>query len=66
MSKLVSRKELKQIHGIPYSFQHISRLEAAGKFPKRIPLGAHRVAWLQEEVLAWIAERVALRDTASS
>ena len=31
--KLVSKKELKSIHGIPYSFAHIARLEKAGVFP---------------------------------
>src|SRR5579863_10057406 len=31
--RLVTRKELKTVYGIPYSFQHIARLEAAGKFP---------------------------------
>ena len=37
--KLVSKKELKTVCGIPYSPQHIARLEAAGDFPKRIKLG---------------------------
>ena len=31
--KLVSKKELKSVYGVPYSFQHIARLEAAGQFP---------------------------------
>ena len=58
---LVSKKELKAL-GIPYSFQHIARLEKAGKFPKRIMLGQCRVAWLYKEVCEWIEERVAQRD----
>ena len=29
--KLVSKKELKSVYGIPYSFAHIARLEAAGE-----------------------------------
>ena len=62
--KLVSKKELKSIFGVPYSFAHIARLEAAGQFPKRIQLGACRVAWIAEEVQAWIDERIATRDTA--
>ncbi len=62
--KLVSKKELKSIFGVPYSFAHIARLEAAGEFPKRIQLGACRVAWIAEEVQAWIDERIATRDTA--
>ena len=61
--QLVCKKDLKTL-GIPYSFQHIARLEAAGKFPKREQLGLCRVASRYEEVLDWIAERVALRDAA--
>jgi prophage regulatory protein len=64
--KLVSKKELKSVFGVPYSFQHIARLEAAGQFPQRIRLGACRVAWLAEEVQCGIDERVASRNTASS
>ena len=63
--KLVSKKELKSVYGVPYSFAHIARLEAAGLFPKRVKLGACRVAWLCEEVQDWIDERVALRNTTS-
>ena len=63
--KLVSKKELRTVYGVPYSFQHIARLEAAGSFPKRLRLGQCRVAWLSEEVQNWIDERVALRGTAS-
>ena len=58
---LVSKKELKAL-GIPYSFQHIARLEKAGQFPKRVQLGACRVAWSYQEVCDWVASKVALRD----
>ena len=57
--KLVSKKELKSVYGIPYCFAHIARLEKEEPpaFPKRIQLGACRVAWFADEVEAWIAER---------
>ena len=64
--KLVSKKELKSVLGIPYSFQHIARLEAAGKFPRRIKLGQCRVAWIMDEVLEWIEERIAQREAQPS
>ena len=64
--RLVTKKELRSLFGVPYSFAHIARLEAAGQFPKRVRLGACRVAWLAEEVQGWIDERVANRDMASS
>ncbi len=55
--KLVSKKELKTVYGIPYCFAQIARLEAAGKFPKRLRLGACRVAWYAEEVEELIDSR---------
>jgi len=64
--RLVTKKELRSLFGVPYSFAHIARLEAAGQFPKRVRLGACRVAWVSEEVQNWIDERVASRNTASS
>jgi hypothetical protein len=39
---LVSKKDLKEF-GVPYSFSHIARLEAAGRFPKRKP--SVKAAW---------------------
>ena len=63
--KLASKKELKSVYGVPYSFAHIARLEAAGQFPQRVRLGACRVAWVAEEVEAWIEERIANRAQTS-
>jgi len=63
--RLVSKKELKSVCGIPYTPQHIGRLERAGKFPKRVNLGSGRVAWVLAEVDAWLSERIAERDTPS-
>ncbi len=63
--QVVSKKELRTVCGIPYSPQHIARLEAAGQFPKRIRLGQNRVVWLLKEVEAWLDERIASRDPGS-
>src|ERR1700682_5109453 len=52
--RLVDKKGLKTIYGIPYSHQHIARLEKAGKFPRRAQLGACRVAWHCAAAEAWI------------
>lgn len=38
------------------------RDERAGSFPKRIRLGPNAVGWLESEVRAWLAERIAERD----
>lgn len=40
-----------------YTPQHIYRLERAGKFPARIRMGEHRVAWRVVDVEKWFAER---------
>ena len=63
--KLVSMKELKTVLGIAFSFEHIAHLEAAGKSPQRIKLGQCRVAWIMDEVLEWIEERITQRDLKS-
>jgi prophage regulatory protein len=65
MTKLISRKQLKTDFGIPYSFQHIARLEAAGQFPRRVHLGQCRVAYVEEEVETWIDHRIKQRDNPS-
>jgi prophage regulatory protein len=42
---------------VPYTRQHIYRLERAGEFPRRVQVGANRVAWRESEVDAWIESR---------
>jgi Prophage CP4-57 regulatory protein (AlpA) len=49
--------------GIPFSRVHLARLEASGAFPKRVLLGENRVAWVDQEIDAWIAERLAERES---
>lgn len=50
---------------VPYTRQHILRLEGKGKFPRRVQVGANRVGWLLSEIEAWISARVAVRDEGS-
>jgi prophage regulatory protein len=49
---------------IPYTRQYLSRLERAGKFPRRVQVGGHRVAWLESELDQWIEARAAEREVA--
>ncbi|CAM5208693.1 Phage transcriptional regulator, AlpA OS=Castellaniella defragrans (strain DSM / CCUG 39792/ 65Phen) OX=1437824 GN=BN940_07026 PE=4 SV=1 [Castellaniella denitrificans] len=37
---------------------------AESQFPKPVPLGGGRVAWVEQEVQDWIMERIEARDTA--
>jgi prophage regulatory protein len=54
--RILAFAELKG-RGVRFSRQHIGRLEAAGKFPQRIQLGAASVGWLESEVDEWIRTR---------
>ena len=46
---------------IPYSQNHLRRLEAQGSFPKRVRIGANRVAWVRQEIDDWIEARLNAR-----
>ena len=46
---------------IPYSQNHLRRLEAQGSFPKRVRIGANRVAWVRQEIDDWIEARMNAR-----
>ena len=50
--------------GIPPS--SIYAMMAAGKFPRSIPLSPRVKAFLEEEVDAWIEERIAARERATT
>jgi prophage regulatory protein len=60
-SRLIPYEALKA-KCIMYSKPHLWRLEKAGKFPKRVPVGVRRYAYLESEVDAWIDEGIAARD----
>ena len=44
---------------VPISRSHAHALAAQGKFPKPIKLGARASGWLESEIDAWLAQRVA-------
>jgi prophage regulatory protein len=47
---------------IPYSQNQLRRLEAEGSFPKRVRIGANRVAWVRQEIDDWIETRINARS----
>jgi prophage regulatory protein len=58
-------RQLKPEKGIPYSRQYLSQLEKLGKFPRRFKLGPGtwgQVAWLEEEIDAFLDACAAERD----
>jgi prophage regulatory protein len=38
---------------------HVYELEALSAFPKRVQLTKRTVGWVEDEVQAWLAERIA-------
>ncbi|MCK1589129.1 MULTISPECIES: AlpA family phage regulatory protein [unclassified Bradyrhizobium] len=48
-------------HGVPFGRRYIDRLEAEGKFPRRVPIGAKRVGWVTDEVDDWVSAAIARR-----
>ena len=43
----------------------IYEAQKLGTFPSSVPLGERTVGWVEEEVEAWITERIKLRDAQS-
>ena len=50
--------------GVPYSKPHLWRLEKAGKFPKRVPIGPSRYAYVESEIDGYIGKLIDARDAA--
>jgi prophage regulatory protein len=59
---LIIYPELKTKKGIPFCRDHLRRLWKKGKFPRPVDVGPGRLAWVEEEIDAHIAEIVAKRD----
>jgi prophage regulatory protein len=60
--KLLTFKQFGPEKGVPYSRDHWRRKCNAGEAPRPIPISDRRVAWLESEIDAWIADRAAERD----
>ena len=60
LPELILTSEIAQ--RIPYSQNHLRRLEAKGSFPKRVRIGANRVAWVRQEIDSWIEARLDSRN----
>ena len=54
--RIITKAELRSL--VPYTPQHIHRLEKAGRFPRRLQLGPNRVGWRLTDIEAWINERL--------
>ena len=61
---LIRRKAVSDKTGLGRSA--IYQRMAEGTFPKQVKLGRELVAWVESEVDAWIAERIAERDSGAA
>ena len=55
LPRVITRRELRRL--VPYTPQHILRLEKKGKFPKRIKVGERRLGWWLHEVMSWLDQK---------
>lgn len=60
---LIRRKEVERLTALSRS--RIYDLMKQGAFPKPVQLGVMSVAWLEVEIHAWIAARIADRSAAA-
>ena len=58
--RILLKRQLREL--VHYSPQHVARLEAVGKFPKRVKLGPNRMGWVEEEILDWLKQRLDDRE----
>lgn len=59
---LFTRADLRQ-RGIMSSNSSLLRWESVGRFPKRVRLGGHSVAWVASEIISHIENLRAERET---
>ena len=64
MRRILTFPELRD-HGVVYGRRQIDRIEAKGRFPKRVPIGENRVGWLETEIDAHVEMQIAARSTAA-
>jgi predicted DNA-binding transcriptional regulator AlpA len=62
LDRFIGEPERCEITG--YSRGHWFKLEQRGDVPQRVKLGRRKVGWRLSEIMKWMEERAALRDTA--
>ncbi|MCH8141508.1 MAG: AlpA family phage regulatory protein [Proteobacteria bacterium] len=58
--RLVREHERARITGVPRSTWYLRMNE--GSAPKPVPLGEHSVAWVESELVEWVARQIRRRD----
>ena len=62
--RLISFEEVRD--RVPFSKTHLYRKIAAGTFPRPVPLGPNKVAFIEREIDEWIASRLEARENQSA
>ncbi len=63
MKRLIRLPEVISTTGLSRS--EIYRLEALGRFPKRVPLSERTTTWDADEVQEWVRAKIAQREQAA-
>jgi prophage regulatory protein len=63
MERILRRRDLRAASGLGVT--RIDELIREGRFPRPIRLGDRAVGWLESDVAAWQAKRIAERDSLS-
>lgn len=58
--RILRRRDVEAMCGIKKSTLY--ELMGAGSFPKPIHLGSRVTGWIESEIVAWIRDRIAVRD----
>jgi prophage regulatory protein len=64
LERFLRRPEVERVTGLGRST--IYDKMAAGEFPKSVPLCGGSVGWLESEIAAWQAARIAMRGSGGS
>ena len=59
--RLLRYPDLMATRGITYTRQHLYRLEASNKFPKRVQMGDRLIAWVESEIDEYLERIIAKR-----
>lgn len=63
--RMLSFSELRALKGIKWSRVHLWRLERDALFPRRVHLGRQTIAWPEDEVDAFLQEKLSQRGSLS-
>jgi len=63
LERFLRRHEVERVTGLGRST--IYDKMSCGQFPKPVPLSGGAVGWIESEIIAWQAARIALRENAA-